>query len=56
MLWKALLRLMEELDNDDLVGTLEVIIDKFGEHTTGYATALTKKLVNTHKRNSYPRN
>ena len=39
-------KLMNEVDNEDLVFTLETIVDKFGEEMAPYAIGLCQNLVN----------
>lgn len=38
-------KLMNEVENDDLVFTLETIVDKFGEEMAPYAFGLCQSLV-----------
>lgn len=38
-------KLMNEVENDDLVFTLETIVDKFGEEMAPYALGLCQNLV-----------
>jgi importin-7 len=43
-LLKHLFDMINELDNDDLVSTLEMLIFRFGEHIHPYAVAMTQKI------------
>lgn len=38
-------KLMDEVENEDLVSTLETIVDKFGEEMAPYALGLCQNLV-----------
>lgn len=38
-------KLMNEVENEDLVSTLETIVDKFGEEMAPYAFGLCQNLV-----------
>lgn len=40
---------MNEVENEDLVSTLETIVDKFGEEMAPYALGLCQNLVNLFK-------
>eukprot|EP01027_Heterolobosea_sp_BB2_P018517 GEZU01026071.1.p1 GENE.GEZU01026071.1~~GEZU01026071.1.p1 ORF type:complete len:466 (+),score=107.20 GEZU01026071.1:3-1400(+) len=40
-------KLMDEIENDELVGSLEVIIDRFGPDMAPFATVLMSKLVHS---------
>ena len=45
-MWLALgLQLMDEVENEDLVFTLETIVEKFGEEIAPFAVGLTQNLV-----------
>lgn len=39
---------MNEIESDDLVATLETLIDKFGEEMAPYSVALVQRLVRAH--------
>ncbi len=44
MLLEVYFELMNEVENDDLVKSLEVLISQFSEHIAPYALALTQRL------------
>lgn len=44
-----LFKLMNEVESEDLVFTLETIVDKFGEEMAPYAMGLVTNLVRTSK-------
>lgn len=45
MLYSEFFKLMNEVENEDLVFTLETIVDKFGEEMAPYAIGLCQNLV-----------
>jgi hypothetical protein len=45
LLFSEFCKLMNEVENEDLVFTLETIVDKFGEEMAPYAIGLCENLV-----------